>query len=183
MQSTRIQIPDELFAPAESSHFEGEYDLGRMEVGPDEYVFAEPLSWQVDVTNTGEALLVMGTVSGRAVTLCGRCLEEVTVSLEGEVSGYYLIEPEAAAELEDMEGDEFEVLGEDEVIDLEDPIRAALLLEIPLVPLCDEECKGLCLSCGSNLNEGPCDCEPVQEEDTALADNPFAVLKSLKLDD
>ncbi|MBR5260400.1 MAG: DUF177 domain-containing protein [Eggerthellaceae bacterium] len=184
MESTRIQIPDELFAPAESSHFEGEYQIDRLEVGPDEYVFCGPLSWQVDVTNTGEAFLVMGTVEGEAVTLCGRCLEEVRVTLGGEVDGYYLIDPASAEDLEDMEGDEFDVLGEDDVIDIEGPIRAALLLEIPLVPLCDEDCKGLCLSCGSNLNEGPCDCEPVEEvEEEEPANNPFAVLKSLKLDD
>ena len=184
MESTRIQIPNELFAPAESSHFEGIYDIGRLEVGPDEYVFDGPLAWSVDVTNTGEAFLVMGTVEGRATTLCGRCLEEVSIPLSGEVNGYYLIEPESAEDLEDMEGDEFEVLGEDEVIDLEVPIKAALLLDIPLVPLCDEECKGLCLECGSNLNEGPCGCAPKQDEedDGVSPDNPFSVLKGLKLD-
>ena len=184
MEATRIQIPEELFSPAESSHFEGRYDLGRLEVGPDEYVFAEPLSWQVDVTNTGEALLVMGEVSGEARALCGRCLEEASFSLVGEITGYYLLEEQAARDLEDMEGDEFELLGEDEAIDLEGPIRAALLLELPLVPLCDDECKGLCLSCGSSLNEGPCGCEPEQEgEGSVPADNPFAVLRTLKLDD
>ena len=108
MESTRIQIPNELFAPAESSHFEGIYDIGRLEVGPDEYVFDGPLAWSVDVTNTGEAFLVMGTVEGRATTLCGRCLEEVSIPLSGEVNGYYLIEPESAEDLEDMEGDEFD---------------------------------------------------------------------------
>ena len=184
MDSTRIQIPEELFAPAESLHFEGVYHLDRMDVGPDEYVFDEPVSWQVDVTNTGEALLVMGVARGEATSLCGRCLEEVRIPLEGEITGYYLIEAESAQDLEDMEGDEYEVLGQDDVIDLEVPIRAALLLDVPLVPLCDEDCKGLCLQCGSNLNEGPCDCEPAGEgEDDFAPENPFAVLKSLKLDD
>ncbi len=184
MESTRIQIPDELFAPAESSHFEGEYLLDRLEVGPDEYVFEGPLTWQVDVTNTGEAFLVMGTIKGSASALCGRCLEEVRVSLSGQIDGYYLIDAQSAEDLEDMEGDEFELLPEDEVIDLEVPIKAALLLDLPLVPLCDEDCKGLCLDCGSNLNEGACSCEPApeQQDDGVNPDNPFAVLKGLKLD-
>lgn len=187
MVSTRIQIPNELFAPAESSHFEGEYHIERLEVGPDEYVFEAPLTWQVDVTNTGEAFLVMGSVEGEAVTLCGRCLEEVRVPLQGEVDGYYLIDPASAENVEDLEGDEFDVLGEDDTIDIEIPLRAAILLEIPRVPLCDEDCEGLCLECGANLNDGPCDCAPADEgsagEDGINPNNPFAVLKSLKPDD
>lgn len=185
MESTRIQIPNELFAPAESFHFEGEFPIGCLEVGPDEYAFEAPLAWKVDVTNTGEAFLVMGRVTGEAVTLCGRCLEEVRVPFDCEVDGYYLIDPEGAEGLDDMEGDEYEVLGEDDTIDIEVPIRSAILLDIPLVPLCDEDCKGLCLECGSNLNEGPCGCEPEADEepdDGISPDNPFAVLKGLKLD-
>lgn len=187
MDSTLIQIPNELFAPAESSHFEGEYRIDRLEVGPDEYVFEAPLTWQVDVTNTGEAFLVIGKVEGEAVTLCGRCLEEVRISLQGEVDGYYLIDPASAEDIEDLEGDEYDVLGENDTIDIEVPLRAAILLEIPAVPLCDEDCQGLCLECGANLNEGPCDCAPASEEEAAddgvNPNNPFAVLKSLKLDD
>ena len=40
-----------------------------------------------------------------------------------------------------MDEDEFDVLPADKVIDLEPLITAALLLEFPLIPLCDEECK------------------------------------------
>ena len=65
MEATRIPIPSELFAPAESSHFEGTYAVPVVKAGPDLYDFAEPLAWQVDVTNTGDALLVTGTVNQR----------------------------------------------------------------------------------------------------------------------
>ncbi|MFR1639226.1 MAG: YceD family protein [Eggerthellaceae bacterium] len=68
------------------------------------------------------------------------------------------------------------MLPDDHVIDLEPLVKAALLLEFPLVPLCDEDCKGLCASCGANLNEGPCECAPDEEGDEAPP-NPFSVLK------
>lgn len=174
-ESLRIFIPSELFAPAESSHFEGELALASMQAGPDEYAFPEPLAWQADIANTGDALLVTGTVTGDAVGSCARCLDEFRISLAGRIEGYFLLDETKSAP-EDMDDDEFDVLPDDHVIDLEPLVKAALLLEFPLVPLCDEDCKGLCASCGANLNEGPCECAHDEEGDEAPP-NPFSVLK------
>ena len=76
MEPTSIKIPAELFALAESSRFEGDLDLDALDANPDEYRFDAPLAWWVDVTNTGEALLVAGSVEGRAITSCARCLAD-----------------------------------------------------------------------------------------------------------
>ncbi|MCB6312030.1 YceD family protein [Gordonibacter pamelaeae] len=147
-----------------------------VKAGPDLYDFAEPLAWQVDVTNTGDALLVTGTVEGEAKTSCARCVDEFSFPVTGEVEGYFLIGADREAP-EDMDDDEFDVLPDDNVIDLEPLLRAALLLEFPLVPLCDEECKGLCPTCGANLNDGPCGCAPAEDAGDDAPPNPFAVLK------
>jgi len=45
-----------------------------------------------------------------------------------------------------------------ESLSLADDVRQALTLEIPIWPLCSEDCKGLCPKCGTNLNESSCDC-------------------------
>ena len=129
-----------------------------------------------DVTNTGDALLVTGTVEGEAKTSCARCVDEFSFPVTGEVEGYFLIGADREAP-EDMDDDEFDVLPDDNVIDLEPLLRAALLLEFPLVPLCDEECKGLCPTCGANLNDGPCGCAPAEDAGDDAPPNPFAVLK------
>jgi uncharacterized protein len=42
-------------------------------------------------------------------------------------------------------------------------VRDALLLELPLAPLCREDCRGLCAHCGADLNDGPCDCAPPRD--------------------
>lgn len=179
MSSAQIHIPPELFAPAESSHFEGALELPVLKNGPDLYSFAAPLTWQADVTNTGDAFLVTGTVEGSATTSCARCLENVEWRVMGEIEGYFLIGSDSEAP-EDMDDDEFDVLPESHDIDMEPLIVAAVLLELPLVPLCDDECKGLCSQCGANLNEGACACEEKSQDD--FKPNPFAALKDYSFD-
>lgn len=182
MDSLKLNIPQSLFVLAQCETFSGEFDLGTLSVGPDDFVFEEPLQWQVSVTNTGGALLLMGDVSGTARTECARCIEPFRFDVVGTVEGYFLIPGEEAEGLDEELGeDEFETLPEDSTIDLEPILKAAILLELPLVPLCGEDCLGLCPQCGANLNDGACDCEP-EEEERVGANNPFGVLKSLKFD-
>lgn len=180
METLRITIPNELFSPAETRHYEGTLEMPVFKAGPDLYSFQQPLSWTADITNTGDAFLVTGMVEGDATTSCARCLEEMQTHCIGEIEGYFLLNGETEVE-GDLEGDEFDVLPDDNTIDLVPLIQAALLVEVPLVPLCREDCKGLCPQCGVNLNEETCDCTGQAEE--PAADNPFAVLKDLKLED
>ncbi|MDR2716372.1 MAG: DUF177 domain-containing protein [Coriobacteriaceae bacterium] len=180
MAPTRITIPPELFAPAESSSFEGGYDLSMLKAGPDLYEFASPLTWSLTISNTGDALLLAGTVEGVAKATCARCLETFEPSVSGEIEGYYLLSEESSAP-EAMDADEFDRLPPDKVIDLAPLLDAALLLELPLVPLCDEDCKGLCPTCGQNRNTDPCPCVPAPElPDTAP--NPFKALEGFPFD-
>jgi len=58
-------------------------------------------------------------------------------------------------------------------VDIMDAVLSVLTLELPFAPVHDEQCKGICATCGADLNEGPCGCEPV------LRDSPFAALKGL----
>lgn len=181
MDKPIITIPDELFAPAESSSFSGTFSLPELTLGADTYTFAHPLTWNVQVSNTGGSLLVTGIVSGDAVTTCVRCLDPAEYRLEGEVEGYFTI-PGSEVELTEEEQEECESLGEDHTIDLTSLLVAALSLELPQTPLCDDDCKGLCPGCGANLNYEECTCDKSNEEDD-FHENPFAVLKTLKFDD
>ena len=60
------------------------------------------------------------------------------------------------------------------VVDLEDILRQQLHLALPFKQLCSKDCKGLCLHCGLNLNQGPCQCANETKQ------SPFAVLAALK---
>lgn len=173
-----IAVPEALLETAESRHFEGKVALGELAAGPDTYRIDGPVSWSVEMTNTGEALLVMGTADAAAVTACARCLDEVCYDLTGDIEEYVLLGGEEAVPPEEVEGDEFSVLPENRVLDLVPLIEQALRLELPLVPLCDDDCKGLCPRCGANLNEGPCDCAAEAKSPTG----PFAVLRDFDFD-
>ncbi len=179
MDQLLIQIPAELFALAESSRFEGEVQLDSLALGPDEYSFPHPIAWEVDITNTGSAFLVMGAARADAVVACSRCLDDVELQLEGAIEGYFLLDGEEAdcfGEDEDAPGaDEFDVLPEDHRIDLLPLIKAALMVEMPTLPLCSEECAGLCPTCGANLNRETCDCAQ-QQQAAADESNPFSKL-------
>lgn len=182
-ENPRIEVPQELFAPAESSSFSGTYDLPVLEAGPDTYSFKTPLEWNATLSNTGGALLITGSVTGEAEIACARCLNDYTLPVEGEIEGYILLSSDESAP-EDMDDDEFDVLGEDNAIDLAPLLNAALLIELPLIPLCSPDCKGLCTQCGHNLNEGDCSCE--KHSRLASGDthpNPFAVLKDFPFDE
>ncbi len=176
MDDARIKIPPELFATAESSHFDGELEWETLTTGADDLVFEGPLVWQVDVTNTDGALLVLGNVQARAHATCGRCLGDVELDLDGEIEGWFLISADSLAP-EDVGEDELDVLPDDHIVDLAPLIKAALIMDMPNPPLCDPDCAGLCPYCGADLNEGPCGCggaERAAEE--KRASNPFSVL-------
>lgn len=179
MNDLKVRIPEELFAPAESSCFSGQWEKQNIRFGSDEYQFITPLRWNVSISNVGDALLVAGLVHGVAEISCARCLDTFTLPLDGTIEGYYLLKQGAEEEL-DLDDDEFEILAADKVIDLEPLIEAAILLEIPLMPLCSEDCKGLCYVCGQNQNENDCSC--AKDEDS-VRDNPFSVLKNISLGD
>ena len=179
MDETTIHVPAELFAPAESSSFSGSFAPESLQAGPDVYTFGQPLAWSVELTNTGGALLVSGTVTGTGTTECARCLESLDVAIEGDVEGYFLLDAEEAEE-EEGAGEEFDVLGPENTIDLVPLLEAAILVDLPLQPLCREDCAGICPDCGANLNEFSCECASAREAERAefeAARNPFSVLK------
>jgi len=69
---------------------------------------------------------------------------------------FYVIE---GAETEHLDPVEFQqLLPGQAVIDIADDVRQTLLLAVPLKLLCSENCRGLCPTCGKNLNEGECSC-------------------------
>jgi len=178
MTGLKLHIPDELFAEAESSSFNGLYELETLKVGSDTYTFDKPLPYDLFISNTGNALLISGTVQGVGECQCARCLEPASVSVRGEVEEYILLSD--SREAADDPDEEYEVLPEDHIIDLAPILSAALILDLPLIPLCKEDCEGLCSTCGANLNEGPCGCQAQPDDD--FETNPFAVLKNYSFD-
>ena len=128
----------------------------------------------------GETVFVRGGLKGAAQVPCARCLAEVRLPLETPLRMVF-----TPAEDEPAEADEDDPLADVEQatytggeIDLEPVVREALLLAVPMAPLCTPSCKGLCPTCGVNRNQTTCGCtvEPADAIDPRLAP-----LKGLKL--
>ena len=62
-----------------------------------------------------------------------------------------------------------------EVVDLQTILKEQIILMLPIKPLCEEVCKGLCPRCGANLNRETCHCQPES------VNSPFADLAKLKI--
>jgi uncharacterized protein len=99
-----------------------------------------------------EGVLVSGTVRAPYSGECVRCLERVDGEVVGEVQELYVY-PERADD-PDSEADE-EMRVEDDLIDLEQPVRDAVVLALPQSPVCQEDCPGLCPDCGARLADDP----------------------------
>jgi hypothetical protein len=56
-------------------------------------------------------------------------------------------------------GDEETYLIENDFVDLAPLVHDAIFLDLPLAPLCGEDCQGLCPYCGIDRNEATCDCQ------------------------
>ena len=97
-----------------------------------------------------------GKFTGNALGECRRCLVEVVTEVEAEV---HLLYADGDSEI-DGDPDVFPLsIGRTgEVVDLRPAVRESWLLEVPALVLCRPDCKGLCLTCGANLNLGACSC-------------------------
>jgi uncharacterized protein len=87
-----------------------------------------------------EGVLVSGTVTAPVAAECGRCLEPVSDTVAVEVQELYAYAREDAA-------DDSPLLVGD-LIDIEPLVRDAVVLALPLNPVCTEDCTGLCPGCG-----------------------------------
>ena len=101
--------------------------------------------------SVSEGVLVSGTAQVALSGECARCLEPLTESLEVDVQQLFVY-PGHENEADDDE------IGRlvDDYIDLEPLLRDAVVLALPLAPVCRDDCPGLCPDCGARLAEvGP----------------------------
>lgn len=144
-------------------------ELPVITLGTEEFAPRAPASVRIQITNTGAGIVASGTVSAEFDATCSRCLAPFVLPLTAEVDGFY-VHPGGETDLPEEQDFGFV---EDGSVDLMPAILSALALEAPFAPLHDPECKGICPSCGSDLNVGACDCPPPE---TA---SPFSALRSL----
>ncbi len=120
----------------------------------------------LDLHLVEDVVHVRGRVRVAVVAQCSRCLTEVPMALDTPVEVALFprgAEPPAAPDGELGEEDLGVATYEEGEVDLASVVHDEVFLELPMNPLCDEQCKGLCPSCGINLNEGVCSCAPATD--------------------
>ena len=148
-----------------------------------------PALLHVKLQKTGSGVLLRGSTEVAVHTPCRRCLADVHLRVpvsfilnlvsQAALSGHAdedsaddeLTERAGSFDLERVD----EELFDGKTIDLDPLVREQVLLALPMHAVCREDCKGLCGTCGQNLNEGQCDCARVE------VDPRLAALKNIKL--
>ena len=119
-----------------------------------------PLMVRLAISRHGNEVLVRGEIALDVGLECSRCLGSFSAALESELERYL---EEGTGGGDDEEGDfreeeiDIDPL-ERGVIDLREMIAEQIHLSLPVKPLCEENCRGLCSRCGVDLNKETCSC-------------------------
>lgn len=142
----------------------------------------EPVHYDLKITHEGQGkFTVQGVLKAHFRGHCVQCLETALIPLEASCKEVFL--PQDRKRVKE---DAFEAFKEEQyyytaqTLELDKMFLDQFLPLLPLVISCREDCKGLCSSCGENLNLHICQC--VQEDQKEEELSPFAALLKLKFD-
>ncbi len=130
-----------------------------------------------EVTDSAGYMRLVLSISAPYVAECARCLDEVEGEFTEDFERTVVTKGSVKEETLEESVDEYAVLDENGMLDIDDEIRETMALSFPVKILCMEDCPGLCPKCGKSLKMGDCGC-PKKEIDPRLAilqkllDNP-----------
>jgi uncharacterized protein len=155
---------------------EQSYQPGAFSAREDAFTIAAPVTLVFDLDKQKDQVRLAGRVGTILELTCGRCLEPFAWPVDSAFDLRYQPSTLNAGEgeREVAEDDLTTAFYDDDVIDLEQFMGEQFYLSLPMKPLCREDCRGLCPSCGMNLNLSTCNCDREWE------DPRLAALRALK---
>lgn len=131
----------------------------------------EKQPFQLKITNIGkDKLTIEGKVDLSLLIPCDRCLEDVKTEFQLEIFREIDMKLSEEDRMKELEDNNF-ISGYD--LDIDKLVYTEILVNWPMKILCNENCKGICNRCGTNLNYGACDC------DTTVLDPRMAVIRDI----
>ena len=137
--------------------------------------FTGSVRGEISVIREFDHLRVSGSVSTPVSFSCSRCLTDYDSTINSNFTIFYRKDLG-----QHIDEDEIELVEQDLIfssysgddIDLTHDVEEQVAMEIPLKPLCDYSCKGLCQVCGVDLNQSQCSCslETISLKFSALKD-------------
>lgn len=161
----RIDVSELLQSPI-GTQVDLDLNLGFQRLGGD--VNVHSIQGTLNLLRTTEGIWVRGPLAVDIDLQCVRCLTPVNGDIEIELDERFQTLP-----ITKSDQDQVYPITADHHVDLEPVLRELVVVNTPMRVLCRDDCKGICSTCGQNLNEGSCDCTP---DDT---DPRMAVLKAL----
>ena len=161
-----LDVGKALKSPGQVFPFEAAVELPEMEVLGDPVRF-EGIRVKGEFFCTGDHRVSLAAdATARVVSRCCRCLEPVQADVRARIDALYAKQPDP----DDPDLYSFEA----NAVELEDAVKDALLLELPMQFYCRPDCKGLCPVCGVNLNQQTCTCQ-----EGNVVTGPFSALKEI----
>ena len=136
--------------PKEGMKVEATYEPAELDIIRDDVHPATPVTIAAFVRKEEQELIVEAASRCVLECTCGRCL----TCFESVIKKDCLFNYDVSAR---------------QVVDITDDVRQEIMLDYPLIPVCDEQCRGLCARCGPNLNESDCSHNNGGEEDEGAA--------------
>ena len=136
-----MKIPVKNLREDETQVFEEDVDAEELDIDIGVMQFTDPVHVKAEAMKNGEDLTVQVHIEGDRSFTCSLCLEEFDNVFEKDITLHY------------------DIKGLDSV-SIDPDIRDEIVLDNPIRVLCRKDCRGLCASCGANLNDGPCECKP-----------------------
>jgi uncharacterized protein len=123
---------------------------------------AHRVAGTVDMLRTDKGIWVSASLDTEVHCSCSRCLEEFDQPVHMNIEEEYLPEIDVNSGARLYYPDEFDenfYIDHNHTLDLSEAVRQYLSLNTPMKPICQQNCKGICLTCGANLNETACVCD------------------------
>jgi len=132
-------------------------------------IIQSPVLGRLKIIKVGAEVVVRGELKCHVRLQCSRCLKNFCSELSVQVDVvYHPVQELTEKDKREIKGEELDTdfyAGEE--IELVDLLREQIVLSLPMKPLCDDLCKGICLKCGTDLNENTCGCH-VKDTDPRL---------------
>lgn len=158
----------ELIAKESTVRLKETLDVSDLLQGRPDYNGSGPLEADLQATGASEVVEVSGKLAIDVDMACSRCLESAKQTLSIPYREWFAEREEALSE---EQAEEAHIVAEDK-FDLKPYLVEAVWFHLPFVPLCRDDCEGLCPQCGINRNEQTCDCstERIDPRLAGLAD-------------
>ena len=146
-----LNLKDLFSAKSKSITFDYKMDLCSYQAPNNEYPFKEPIKLSGSVINRADVVILSAAADFNFYTCCDRCLKDIVIPVSVPFENVLVIAFTG-------DGNDDFIICENEMIDIDEIATTNIVLSLSMKYLCKEDCKGLCPTCGMDLNESDCGC-------------------------